>query len=462
MTRPMDALSDLWRGLALPEEALGRARLTGEDPVLPSSFRVGTAATAAIGAAGLAAAEIWHRRTGRAQTVSVDMAHAIAEFHSEHLQRVNGVAPGDTWDPIAGAYRCGDGSWVRLHANFPHHRDGFLELLGAEHDRASVARALESWTGPYLDEAAAEAGLPAAMMRTLDQWDAHPQARAIAPLPVISITRIGDAPPEPFPNDPARPLSGVRALDLTRVIAGPVSGRILAAHGADVLLVTGPHLPSIPYLVVDTGRGKLSTHIDLRAEAGRETLRDLIRGADLFVQGYRPGTLAARGFGPADTAALRPGIIHVSLSAYGETGPWHERRGFDSLVQTASGLNDAEAADAGSPGKPRPLPVQALDHGAGTLMAFGAMAALLRRAEEGGSWHVQVSLARTALWLRSLGRIPGGTAATAIPTPADAVEESDSGFGRLTATRHAAILSDTPAYWARPSVPLGTHPARWP
>ncbi|HEY8613705.1 MAG TPA: CoA transferase [Roseomonas sp.] len=461
MTTPAAAIATLCRNAGLPVEAAQWAALAGVDPILPSSFRLGTAAAACIGAVGLAAAEIHRRRTGRMQHVSVDLHHALAEFRSEQLLRVDGAPMGEGWDAIAGAYRCGDGRWVRIHTNFPHHRDGFLALLGAEYDRASVARAIETWEAPRLDEAAAAAGLPAAMMREFSEWDAHPQEQALAGLPVIEITRIGDAPPQPLPGAADRPLSGLRAVELTRIIAGPVCGRALAAHGADVMLVTGPHLPSIPTLVADTGRGKRSAALDLREEAGREALRGLIRGADLFIQGYRPGALAARGFGPGEVAALRPGIVCVSLSAYGRAGPWAGRRGFDSLVQTATGFNDAEAEAAGAPGIPKPLPCQALDHGAGYLMALGALAALIRRAEEGGSWHVQVSLARTGLWLRGLGRVADGFAAPPPGPEPRFMEETDTPFGRMSAVGHAAILPDTPARWSRPAVPLGTDEACW-
>ncbi len=182
-----------------------------------------------------------------------------------------------------------------------------------------------------------------------------------------------------------------------------------------------------------------------------------------MVQGYRPGAIAGRGFGPAETAAIRPGIVYVSLCAYGYSGPWRDRRGFDSLVQTASGFNAAEAEAAGQPG-PKPLPVQAMDHASGHLLALGAMAGLYRQATEGGSWHVRVSLARTGHWVRGLGRVRDGLARAA-PTRADIaefLEESDSGFGRLSCVRHAAMLSATPARWDRPSVEPGTHEPRWP
>jgi len=301
------------------------------------------------------------------------------------------------------------------------------------------------------------------MMRPFAEWDAHPQGRAVAASPLFTIERIGEAPPTPLPRSGERPLSGLRVLDLTRVIAGPVCGRTLAAHGADVLRVTAAHLPAIETLDIDTGRGKLSTQIDLRAAPGAEALRRLAAQADVFVQGYRPGALAGRGFGPAELAALRPGIVCVSLSAYGHVGPWSGRRGFDSLVQTACGFNVAEAEAAGIDG-PKPLPAQALDHASGYLMAFAAMAALLRRAEEGGSWLVRASLAQTAHWLRGLGRVENGLACAdpAFEDVRDLLETTESGYGRLTAVRHAARLSETPARWERPAPLPGVHPPAWP
>jgi crotonobetainyl-CoA:carnitine CoA-transferase CaiB-like acyl-CoA transferase len=216
-------------------------------------------------------------------------------------------------------------------------------------------------------------------------------------------------------------------------------------------------------LVIDAGRGKLSTHIDLRAEDGRQTLRGLLAEADVFVQGYRPGAMDGWGFSPEACAETRPGIVAVSLSAYGHAGPWSDRRGFDSLVQTACGINHAEAAAAGVE-HPKALPCQALDHASGYLMAFAAMVALSRRMTEGGSWHVRVALARTARWFQELGRVEGGLdcVETTLEDIADLVEDHDSGFGRVTAIRHAAQLSETPTHWVRPSMPLGSHDPVWP
>jgi crotonobetainyl-CoA:carnitine CoA-transferase CaiB-like acyl-CoA transferase len=458
---PVTVLAGLWRLAGHDAAALSSVALTGAEPILPCSFAVGTAAQATIAASALAAGELWRQRTGRRQRVAVDMRAAGIEFRSERYLRVDGKVPDEYHDSTAGLYCCGDGRWVRLHTNLPHHCSGLLKLLGCEHDRGAVQRTLDGWEAEKLEDAAAAAGLVVTARRTFAEWDTHPQGRAVATLPLFSIEQIGDAPARPLPRAEC-PLSGVGVLDLTRIIAGPVCGRTLAAHGADVLLVTAPHLASMRPLVIDTGRGKLSTSIDLRTAAGRETLAALIRDADVFVQGYRPGAIAAFGFGPDDLAKMRPGIIYVSLSAYGHAGPWAARRGFDSLVQTASGFNAAEAEAFGQ-SKPRELPAQELDHATGYLLAFAAMTALKRRAENGGSWHVRCSLAQTGHWLRSLGRIEG----TQCPDPhsadvRDLLEEIPSGFGRLTTVRHAAVMSETPPRWARQSVPLGTHPPVWP
>jgi crotonobetainyl-CoA:carnitine CoA-transferase CaiB-like acyl-CoA transferase len=255
----------------------------------------------------------------------------------------------------------------------------------------------------------------------------------------------------------------LRVLDLSRVIAGPVAGRTLASHGAEVMLVSGPDLPAIPWLSIDNGRGKLSAFVDLKTGQGRDTLRSLLATTDIFSQGYRPQSLAALGFAPQDAAAISPGIVYVSLSAYGRNGPWAERRGFDSLVQCATGFNHAEGQAAGL-AAPKELPAQILDHATGHLMAFGAMMAKARQAREGGSWHVQVSLARTGNWLWQMGRLAEGLAAADIKA-AEArpfVTEMSSGFGSLSAVRPAAVLSLAPAFWSRPAMPLGSHPPQWP
>lgn len=459
---PLDHLAKLWELAGGDETALQSVALSGADPVLPSSFRVGTAAQVSITAAALAAAELWKQRGGEVQSVSCNMRAAAIEFRSERYIHTDGNPPPPPWDKIAGVYRAGDERWLRLHTNFPHHRDGVLDILGCANERAAVQGALAGWKAQDFEDAAAERGLVVTMMRSFDEWDAHPQGLAVAGLPALEIIKIGDADPRPLPTG-ERPLSGVRVLDLTRIIAGPVCGRALAAHGADVLRITSPNLPHIPGLIPDVGRGKLSAFIDLKTKKGCATLKGLVGESDVFSQGYRPSGLAELGFSPQDAARMRPGIIYASLSAYGHEGPWSNRRGFDSLVQTASGINHAEAQAIGIDG-PKELPCQALDHAAGYLMAFGVMTALKRRATEGGSWLVRGSLAQTGRWLRSMARIEGGHACAdpGFDDIQDLVELASSSFGELSVVCHAAKMQKTPATWSRPSVALGTHPPEWP
>jgi crotonobetainyl-CoA:carnitine CoA-transferase CaiB-like acyl-CoA transferase len=390
------------------------------------------------------------------------MRHAVVECRSERYLRVDGKPPPPAWDVIAGVYKTRDRRFIRLHTNFPHHRDAVCQVLNCKAERDDVQAALLRWDAEAFETAAYAAGGVVAMMRSYDEWSDLPQARALAALALITIEKIGEAAPKAWPRGD-RPLAGLRALDLSRVIAGPVAGRTLAVHGADVLLISGPDLPAIPWLTIDTGRGKLTSFVELRSERGRGVLRDLLATADIFSQGYRPRSLANLGFSPEQAARINPGIVFVSLSAYGHTGPWAERRGFDSLVQTATGFNHAEGQAAGIDG-PKELPAQILDHATGYLMAFGAMMAKARQSREGGSWHVRVSLAQTGRWIWSLGRLPDALKTEELKGVAISpfVEEVASGFGPLRSIRHSAELSKTPAFWARPAMPLGSHPPQWP
>lgn len=472
------ALTELWQLAGLPPEALAQVHLPGSGmPVLPSSFAVATAAQASLAAAALAAAELWHlRQRGRTerQQVTVDAVHATLD--STAWFTLNGVQP-PIWDKLSGLYRCGEAvgapGWVRIHANFAHHRDGALRLLdlapGPDTGRTQVTDALSHWRAEDFETAAAQANLVVAAARSFDEWDAHPQGRALANTPPLRIAPIeGAAPAAPIPwrglRDGECPLAGLRVLELTRILAGPVAGRTLAAHGADVLLVNAPHLPNIEALA-DTSRGKRSAHVDLATEAGRATLATLLGDAHVFLQGYRPGGLAARGYAPQQVARLRPGIVCVNLSAYGTNdgrgdSPWAQRRGFDSLVQTATGFNWAEA-DAAGADQPKAMPLQILDYAAGYLLAFGTQAALWRQAREGGSWQVDVSLAGVGRWLRGLGRVPGGLQVVAPDVAPYLDAPQASGFGPLQGLRHGAMLSLTPPVYALPSMPPGSHPAQW-
>jgi hypothetical protein len=477
------ALAALWRAAGLPADALSHASLPGALPVLPSSFQVATAAQASLGAAALAAAELWHLRSGLPrQQVQVDRRHAAVECSAHAL--IDGVAP-PLWDKLSGLYDCGSAvaapGHVRIHANFAHHRDAALRVLGLPTgdatEREAVAAALAHWRAEDFEQAVIDAGGVAAAARRFSDWDVHPQARALAGVPLVQIQRLpppagsADAPPRRWPALGAgqRSLAGLRVLDLTRILAGPAAARCLAAYGADVLMVNGPRQPNIA-AIADMSRGKRSTLLDLDTQDGRATLHRLAAGAQVFLQGYRPGALARHGFGAEALAAAYRGLVVASLSAWGETGPWASRRGFDSLVQTATGFNRAEAAGKAAP---MAMPVQILDYAAGHLLAFGIQAALWHQATEGGSWQVQVTLAGVAGWLRAMGQDSAGLAAVA-PDLAPYLEDSRCGFGHLVhagapvgqpamlrALRHAPRFSASPAGLDLPAMPPGSHAPAW-
>src|SRR6201999_2719273 len=307
MQTPREILADLWTLAGGDLAALDDVTLTGEEPQLPSSFRVGASAQASIAAAGLAAAQIWKLRSGQSQNVAVDMRHAVVECHSERYLRVDGKPPGPTWDVIAGVYKTRDGRFVRLHTNFRHHRDAVCKVLNCEAEREKVQSALMQWDAEAFETAAYAAGGVVSMMRSREEWLASPHGKALAEQPVITIEKIGEAAPRAWPElrpGGERPLAGLRVLDLSRVIAGPVAGRTLAAHGADVMLISSPNLPAIPWLTIDTGRGKLTSFVDLKTDQGRDVLRGLLAEADIFSQGYRPTSIAALGFSPHDAATI--------------------------------------------------------------------------------------------------------------------------------------------------------------
>jgi crotonobetainyl-CoA:carnitine CoA-transferase CaiB-like acyl-CoA transferase len=465
---PHAALDELLGLAGLARPRAGEVEIRGNDPVLPTRFRIGSAGAAAIAASALAAADLWALRTGkdRRQSISVDLRHAVAALRSARYLRVDGRAPKEPFDPLSGLYPARGGRWVFLHCNFPNHRAVALNVLGlpSDADRAAVNRAVADRDGLGLEEAIHAAQGCAGFVRTREEWLQHTQSAAVAALPLLEVERLGDAAREPL-SARERPLSAIRVLDLTRVLAGPTCARALAEHGADVLRVSGPHLPHSGDVEIDTGLGKLATFLDLREPAQVETLASLIRDGrcDVFSQSYRPGTLAARGLGAEALAALRPGIVYVELSAWGRAGPWSGRRGFDTVAQCVSGM----AMIQGGGEAPRLMPVSAIDYVSGYLMAFGAMVALARRVREGGSWRVRVSLARTAQWIVERGLLDAA-AIEGVPKelPEEEIsritQETRSPMGLIRHLAPVARMSETPPRWARPPVPLGHHTAVWP
>ena len=451
-----------------PQERASAVDITGgADPLLPTSFRITETAAASLAAVGLAVSDLWELRTGRSQQVALDTRQATASLRSGTYLKMDDTPVSQARNEIRGVYPAKNGRWSYLHCNFPNHRAAALKVLGVPEDPDAVRKAVAQWDALELEEAIIAANGAGGMVRSMEEWAQHPQAAAIATLPLMEIIKIGDSPPEALPKG-ARPLSGIRVLDLTRVIAGPTCGRTLAEHGADVLKITGAHLPSLGRQEYDTGHGKYSAHLDLREAKDVEILRGLVREADVFSQGYRPGTLGSRGFSPEVLAQLRPGIVAVSLSAFSHAGPWASRRGFDTVVQTVSGIThrQGELFPGAVPG-PQFYPVSAIDFLTGYLMAFGAMVALARRTREGGSWLVRISLAQVGRWLVERGQVPEADLKD-VPkefTPAELERwsmTSNTPVGRLHHLAPVLRLSETPPRWDRPTVPLGYHQPVWP
>ncbi len=449
-----DALEQILAATGRPASDADRVTVAGAEPVLPSGYAVGTAAAAAVAAVSLAAAD---------GPVVVDRTHAAVAFRSERYLRVDGGAP-VVWDPLTADYRAADGV-VRLHCNYPEHRTAALRALGLDRelDRTpldgaaagdldarvvpAVAAAVRRRTAIDVESAVHAAGGAAAALRTPEQWRDHPQGRAVAAEPLIAVERIADGAVDRLTDGPGG--NPIRVLDLTRVIAGPVAGRTLAAHGADVLRVGADHLALVAPLVIDTGFGKRFTHLDLRTPGGRDRLLALVRDADVLIQAYRPGALDRLGLSPTALAEVNPRLGYVSVNAWGHTGPWAARRGFDSLVQLATGIAQPNGPDALT----TPLPAQVLDHATGWLAAYAALETVRRHRARGGAWHARLSLARTAAWLDGLGRVAPDAPE---PDPARYLSTMDSPFGRLTYVR-PPNAADYPSPPHRP----GADPPTW-
>jgi crotonobetainyl-CoA:carnitine CoA-transferase CaiB-like acyl-CoA transferase len=431
--------------------------------VIATRFRAGEAAASVLAANAIAAADLWCMRGGRPQRIDVDVRAAAASLVSFLYLRYQGAAFERTGMATTALYRACDWRWIHLHGGFSS-REGTLALLKCDDDAGAIAKAVASWDAQALEDALADRGVCGAKLRSAEEWRVHPQGIALAQVPVVEVLRIGDADPQPIPGPRAdargaRPLSGVRVLDLTRVLAGPTCARTLAEHGADVLHVRSPKLPSIEPFVIDTNPGKRSCFLDLDRNDDAAQLRALAREAHVFSQGYRPSALSRRGFSPDELAATAPGIIVVSIDCYGHEGPFAGRPGWEQLAQTVSGMALEHAGDE----HPALVPAAINDYTTGYLGALGVMCALARRATEGGSWHVRVSLARTAMWIMSLPRTavedkPGGFDVASV---APWIIEMNTAWGRLTRLGPIARMSDTPPRWDLPPAPLGTDRAAW-
>ena len=437
MTDERGVAAGLWSELGGAPHHLESLQFTGTAGGLPSRFHVSTLAAAAIGVATLAAAELWALRTGKpVRRVTVDRRLASAAFKCEHY--LSPKAAG--WDPIAGDYEAADG-WIRLHTNYSYHRAASLRALQCPEDRKSVATTVKAWKKDALESAiVAQHGCAAALRRGAE-WKAHPQGRALDAEPLVSWD--GVASPMEERASPDAPLAGVRVLDLTRVIAGPIGTRHLAALGAEVLRIDPPGFEEVALLLPETTRGKRRAFLDLKSADGRASLQRLVDDADVLVHGYRPGTLESLGL-------KLEKIVRIRYDAYGWSGPWAGRRGFDSLVQMSCGI-----AHPGSDGKPAPLPAQALDYGTGYLVAAAACRVLVDRKAE-----ARLALARTAKRLMDLGE-DGDPRAPGLGDVSDLLESVDSDFGPLRQVRQPGAIEGYDVKWKHAAGPLGVHPAAW-
>jgi crotonobetainyl-CoA:carnitine CoA-transferase CaiB-like acyl-CoA transferase len=424
--------------------------LLDSSPVpLPSRLAVGRLGADSVGVASLAAQLVLAERRGRRPgPVRVDGVRVAGSFRSDRLLRVDG-RPVQAFAPLSGFWPAADG-WVRTHGNYPHHAQRLRGLLGLTSAAGPDQLRTELARRPALDleDRAAAAGALLVAVREPATWRAHPQARAVATTPLVVTQRLGQAPARDWTPDPDRPLEGVRVLDLTRVIAGPVAGRDLATAGADVLRIDPPVPAEIGWQHLDSGQDKRSAVLDLAQR--RDEFEELLARADVVLTGYRPGALDRFGLGPHALAERHPGIVVGRISAWGDGGPWSGRRGFDSLVQAVSGIAVRESPDGGTPGA---LPAQALDHASGHLLAAGVITALRAQRRDGGSVGVAVSLARTAAALLEL---PGGT-----PAPdTEPVWPLSSGGGVVCAAPVLAF-DGAPQDYARVGAPWGADPPTW-
>ncbi|OIK04686.1 CoA transferase [Streptomyces monashensis] len=454
-------IASAWTALGGDPALLSRVTTVERPDALAARLPVRQLARACAGACALAAAELAARRAGLAEVpgVRVDDGAVATAFHSERHLRVDGRAP-VAFAPLSRFWRTADG-WVRTHANYPHHRARLLGALGLSEDASADQAAARLAERPALEveEAVHGAGGLAVALRTPKEWAATEQAAEVAARPLVEHARLDSAHARVLaPLGPAAPpllpAAGLRVLDLTRVLAGPVATRTLALLGADVLRVDAPWLPELPDQHADTGFGKRSAALDLRTDRG--TFEELLASADVVVTGYRPGALDAFGLSPRALAERRPGVVVAQVSAWGAYGPWGGRRGFDSLVQVATGI----AVTEGSAEAPGALPAQALDHGTGYLLAAAVLRALTEQSYDGGGRSVRLALARTAHWLTD-GIRP--TPATGAPYrgPDTWLAETDGPLGRLRHALPPVSFADGPGDWAAAPVPWGSSPARW-
>ncbi|PNB73319.1 acyl-CoA transferase [Pseudomonas sp. GW456-E7] len=446
-----DLLTSIQAALGLPHTPIPFT----SNGALPSAFAVTELACASIAAAGQAASELLHQQTGHRPDLEVD--RRLASFWFATSIRPIGWNVPPLWDPVAGDYATRDG-WIRLHTNAPHHRAAAERVLGACADRAAMAGKVAQWAKSELEQAVVDAGGCAAEMRTWDQWQVHPQGQAVNAEPLVLFADHPSQSHKPWTGSVARPLASIKVLDLTRVLAGPIASRFLAGLGADVLRIDPPTWNE-PGVVPEVTLGKRCARLDLSDKSDRDVFESLLKDTDILLHGYRADALERLGLGMNQRRQLSPGLIDVCLNAYGWSGPWRNRRGFDSLVQMSSGI-----AEAGmrwkSAAKPTPLPVQALDHATGYLMAASAIRLLAGRLSDGTGGSARLSLARTAKLLIEQGAGPDESLRGEDQQDLGTLVEQTS-WGPAHRLQVPLKIIGTPLQWTLPATELGSHPAQW-
>lgn len=451
-------------GLVSVPDVSDHVVLEGDEPVLPFRFPYAEAAATVLAACGGACAWLWANLTGRWQTASVDLreaAMALDAYRRLDIIDANGASPipSPVRDALSGPVQAGDERWIQLNGSQYHFRDATLKVLAATLDDVSVRQAARAWTAFGIEDRLASLGVPAAVYRTAEEWSVHPQGSLLTSTPLVEIERVSDSPVESYGPDRGsleRPLSAIRSIDLSRVLAGPTAVKLLAAMGSEAIRLTRPGAFEERAVMTDTGFGKRSAWMDLDRPDHLQTLHSLVRDADVLVENTRFGGMARRGVGVDAMTTLRPGLIYASLNCYGHTGPWRERRGYEPHGDAVAGLRTAEDPRI----EPDPFFRTIADYTSGWLAALGILGALYRRSVEGGSYHVRVSLARTAMWVRSFPTVDP-VLATGVGDVEPFMVLTETPFGLLRHCRPPLRLSETPTRWELPPCPFGTHRAEW-
>jgi len=444
----------------------GEVTISGSDPVFSARFKIGETTANILAGIGVAVTDIHEMKTGKRQKVAIDVRHAAATCQSSKF--LSKPAADGGWKAVESSsmthmrsitqpWQCKDGRWYLPHFNLPHLHDRVIGVLKCESNADAVKKAISKWDSHDLEEAIAEARACGSIIRSNAEWLEHPHGKVLAGRALIDITKIGDTDPIPFPKG-ERPLSGIKVLDLTRILAGPIAARTLAENGANVLMITAKHLPQVPEHVMDTSHGKSSTFLDFNKPEDVATVKKLARNADVFSQGYRPGIMDKHGLSPEQLAKERPGIIYLSISCYGHGGPFSGRGGWEQIGQSATGI----CLDNGDE-RPKLLPASACDYTTGYNGALGVLLALARRAREGGSYHVRVSLCRSGMYIYKQGHVkyPQPDMGLSEAELNAILIESTGGHGALKHLGPVLKMSETKPYWDKPSPVLGANKAEW-